>query len=779
MEKRQIILPKLKFENAPEVDNEIRIGLEEEKSLLRNDDRDIVLDLSQQFATERSNCKRYKLFGKVKMIFRNLYAGSTNYPYLKERLSLIGDGSGDCFGGYLPYNEFAFLRNDVYREVPANESVSDLNTFDGFTIIASGTTLHQEITSVNAYQFNWNFYLTYVYSHDTGFTMQYTITGTTIPPLSFVSGDGIPFRVSETSKEYVLTSPVKHGISQGEYIIINSVPYYVNSVGSTVYRSDEYVITLLKSQFGGTLLNGLINGKRCTDIKDINNSTSQYYVHRHKVLTDISDYLIDKVGFESPIWEDEKKLLYENYVGTNDVIVERNRMESIIFDYFDPFILTGITNNLGYTPSELYTTIIFRNGNGYFNYPPKIGYSFHFHDSWVDNHFDGTASYETGLGYTSFVRGAPPITFTQGNLLISGSTLYGAFVEYNPKEMKERIISEVFHKIISNPNIFNHGQSLSTTYSGATDTNPIGLYYQPHYKFKIRELSPYLEISDTDKIENLPENARYFIDEKLWRWRDLYDDGYIDPDGYGTDYPYMNDIHYVHKDINFYLRNEQIYTNKKDGTINVYKNKNVGDCSNQIDAIPILINPTPTPTPTPSITPSLSFSQTPTPSMTITPTITVTPTLTPTPTPTLTPTPTPTPTITPSRSYGDELVVNGTFDSWTGDNPDGWNVLDADATHYVSNSSGTCLITNSTNINFRMYQAIVVSGSTYKVEFTIAGWTNGSMIATVTGGVSALVGNGNGAFSGNLTANTIYFLIGFGDINTGASIDNISVRKVL
>ena len=86
----------------------------------------------------------------------------------------------------------------------------------------------------------------------------------------------------------------------------------------------------------------------------------------------------------------------------------------------------------------------------------------------------------------------------------------------------------------------------------------------------MRELSPYTETFNTDKIDNLPENARYFTSEKLWRWRDLYDDGYIDPDGYGTDYPYLNDIHYIHKDINFYLRNEQVYTNKKDGLTSFY-----------------------------------------------------------------------------------------------------------------------------------------------------------------------------------------------------------------
>jgi hypothetical protein len=617
MEKKKIILPNLKYENAPDIDSQLRVGFEEEKSLLRTDDRDVVLNLSEQFATERANCKRYKLYGKMKMIFRNLYAGNSDYPYLREKLSLVGDGSDYCFGGYLPYDEFAFLRTDAHREITSGVSISDLSNFTGFTITTcnTGTTTHQEITVGNAYQFNWNVYLTYVFSHNESYPMKYTLSGNTaVSPLLFVSGDGIPFRVSKTSTEYVLTSPVPHGINQGEYIVINSVPYYVNSVGNEIYNSEKYTLTLLQSQFGGTQLNGLINGKRCTDIIDIGNATSQYYVHQHYVLTDITQYIIDKIGFESSIWRDERKLLFENSAGASNVIVDRNRMESVLFDYFNPYILSGITNNLGYTPTELYTTIIFRNGNGYFNYPPKVGFSFHFHDSWVDEHFDGGSSKEISIPYTGFTKTGSSglISFTKGLPIPIGTILHGAFVEYNPKEMKERIISEAFHKITSNINVFNHGQNLDSTYSGATDTNPIGLFYQPHYRFKLRELSPYIESSDPNVIiENLPENAIYFPNEKLWRWRDLYDDGYIDPDGYGTDYPYLNDIHYIHNDINFYLRNEVIYTNKKDSIINFNKSTSIDNCSNlSSNASPILVNPTP------SITPSITISPSPTPTIT-------------------------------------------------------------------------------------------------------------------------------------------------------------------
>jgi hypothetical protein len=657
MKKKKIILPKLRYENAPETDSQISIGFESDKSLLRGDDRDVVLNLSEQFTEERANCKRYKLYGKMRMVFRNLYAGATSYDYLRERLSLVSDGSDNNFCGYLPYNEFAFLRDDIYYETTESLSVTSLSGFTGFTMVTSGPTEHQTITSVTAPYHNWNLYTSYISGQVDNFPMKYTLSGRTKIEgenvITFTSGDGIPFRVEETEIHYVLTSPVRHGISRGEYILIDGRYYYVNSVGDNIFDSEYYVINILKSQLSGVTFNPLVIGKRCIDIKDTENSTSKYYVHKHTILTSLGDCIIDKVGFESPIWEDEKKVLYENSVGDNDVLVVRNRMEAVLFDSLEPFILTGITNNLGYTPLDLYTTIIFRNGNGYFEYPPKVGYSFHMHDSWMDDHFSGSTAIETGLTSTSFTREGFAYPFYSGNSLSEGSELYGAFVEYNPKELKERIISESFHKIVSNKNVFNHGQDLDEVYSGATETNQIGLLYQPHYRFKLKELSPYIEIADdTTPIYNLPENAVYFPNEKIWRWRDIYEDGYIDPDGYGTDYPYLNDIHFIHKDINFYLRNEKIYKNKKDGIIDFHRRKNTEDCVD--GSTTILRGAVVVPDPSISVSPSITASVTPTITLTVTPTITPTISLSPSegsspsPTPSITPTISSTPSITPS-----------------------------------------------------------------------------------------------------------------------------------
>lgn len=570
MENKKIILPIKRYINAQEENLSVNINLEEDKNLLREGDKTIILDTDAVFNTERQSCKNYKIYGKLKMIFRNMYYGQTNYGYLSNRLSLINSGETNNWRGYLPYDEFAFLRNDIVREVNIPQSGT---TLTGFTpnITTVGPTGHTIVTETTAPYQNWNLYLSYVYDKDETTPMKYTLSGNTI--YSFVSGDGIPFRVTDNGNYYTLISPVEHGMNQGEYITISGTTdvidrtFYIESLGNEVYRSERYVLNILKAEIpSGTTLNGVIIGKRCIDINDIDNTTSQYYIHKHKTITEYNQCQINKLGFESPIWEDETKILYKTSEGDNNVVVTRNRMESVLFDFVEPFVLSGITNNLGYTPTEVYITTIFRNGNGYFNYPPKVGYKFNFHNEWIDQHFSGTTSNESVLSGTTFVGAETGYTFISGSTIPIGTILKGDFIEYIPSEMRERVISDTFHKITIPTENFDHNQDSDIdNFSGATPGNLMGIYYQAHHRVKLRELSPYTEVSTTNNVIGIPENSKYFENEKLWKWRDLYDHGYIDDEGYGVNFPYTNNIHYVKRDINFYLRNEAEYQNKTDG----------------------------------------------------------------------------------------------------------------------------------------------------------------------------------------------------------------------
>ena len=576
MENKRILSPSKRYKRAESEDLSLKINLERDESILREGDRTIILDLEELYSKERNESTKYKIYGKLGMVFRNLNAGTSGYNPLLNRLYLTSAVYDETdYSGYVPYDEFAFLRKDYVRET----SNPTTNTIGQFTpnIVLSGDTSHQTFTQMDAPFMNWNLYLTYVYENDYTYPMRYTLSGNTV--YNFTAECGIPFRVTELDTYFQLVSPVPHNMSQSEYVILSGSTlnennrtgriFEINSVGNETFNSEKYVINLQKSQLTQNQITiisniGVVFGQRCLDKNNVSGTTSQYYVRKHKTITTTDDYILDTPGFEIPIFENERKLQFITANGDENVYVEQNRPEKVLYHFKNSIDISQYRNNFGYTPTELYLTTIFRNGNGYFNYPPRMGWRFNFHDSWGDAQFDTTYSYgSTNLPSTTFTNNG--VTFTKGLELPLDTILYGDFVEYNQSDFKETVISDTYHKFSFNPNAFDHGQTSDSNYSGSSNNNPYGYFHKVHNRIKLRELSPYVETSDTENILNLPENTIYDENIGLWKWRDLYDHGYIDVDGYGTDFPFTNGQHYVMNDINFFLRGEDIFKNKADG----------------------------------------------------------------------------------------------------------------------------------------------------------------------------------------------------------------------
>ena len=144
MDKKRIILPSKKFFGSINQDQTIRVGLEETENLLREGDRTIILSNAELFNKERNDSNNYKIHGKLKMVFRNLYSGSSEYNPLLEKLYLVGDGTNNDFTGFMPYQEFAFLRKDVLRQVNPIQTVSSLTIYSP-SVTYSGETSHVTI----------------------------------------------------------------------------------------------------------------------------------------------------------------------------------------------------------------------------------------------------------------------------------------------------------------------------------------------------------------------------------------------------------------------------------------------------------------------------------------------------------------------------------------------------------------------------------------------------------------------------------------------------------
>ena len=89
--------------------------------------------------------------------------------------------------------------------------------------------------------------------------------------------------------------------------------------------------------------------------------------------------------------------------------------------------------------------------------------------------------------------------------------------------------------------------------SSQPTSNPNGYYYQVHFPVVLKYFSDYIESADPDFVQDIPNYAYYSQTLKSWLWRDLYPLGFIDTNGDGVDYPFLNDSHYPFTDIIFRL----------------------------------------------------------------------------------------------------------------------------------------------------------------------------------------------------------------------------------
>ena len=77
----------------------------------------------------------------------------------------------------------------------------------------------------------------------------------------------------------------------------------------------------------------------------------------------------------------------------------------------------------------------------------------------------------------------------------------------------------------------------------------------------IRVFSDYVETGDVEFVEQVPSWCFFSSSDQQFRWRDLYPYGFVDTDGVGVDYPYLNDAHYPFSEILFLQVPTSFYRN--------------------------------------------------------------------------------------------------------------------------------------------------------------------------------------------------------------------------
>lgn len=544
-----------RFKGAPEQDYLIQVPLESQEREIIEGDRNVYLSQTSQFEEERQSSNVFRIGGKIVNIFDNGVSGYTSYT---------------------PFGNNLFYINGVEaKTINANQNPPQISAwkgyvqFDEFTFYrTTGISGHIPFYNKSASTYNWNIYVSYPISGDTEQQMRYENTQFSAVTY-FQASDGVPFVLQNTNPDgkslVTFYCGVSHNLQIGEFVELsissNGTNYFqVESLGDQYFGSEDKIFSIYN--IGYTAFTNNLTGtfKRVLDINNTGETTSQYYVRRHKILTAESDYDLTKLGFENNAFTNKKQLEYSALTpnGISRVSV-KDGSQTCGFTFTKDIDTSQLLDNQGRPLSELFVTIMQKGYMGYFNKPYSngypgllIGWDFNFLDGQDDIWWNAASPTNKDLGLSTSSYNFSGKTFYYNNPLEVGDIISGDFCEWNDFVMTETVLSKMMHKFSYNPLIFSNSSPLN--YDS-------GYFYQPHFSVPIRAFSTYIEVGAKETVDFIPDWSFYSETERQWRWRDLYPYGYIDTDGVGVDSPFLNDAHYPFSDILFLQVPTSFYRN--------------------------------------------------------------------------------------------------------------------------------------------------------------------------------------------------------------------------
>jgi hypothetical protein len=544
-----------RFKGAPEQDYLIQVPLESQEREIIEGDRNVYLSQTSQFEEERQSSNVFRIGGKIVNIFDNGVSGYTSYT---------------------PFGNNLFYINGVEaKTINANQNPPQINAwkgyvqFDEFTFYrTSGISGHIPFYNKSASTYKWNIYVSYPVSGDTEQQMRYENTQFSAVTY-FQASDGVPFVLQNTNPDgkslVTFYCGVSHNLQIGEFVELsissNGTNYFqVESLGDQYFGSEDKIFSIYNIGYTAFTNNSTGTFKRVLDINNTGETTSQYYVRRHKILTSESDYDLTKLGFENNAFSNKKQLEYSALTpnGVSRVSV-KDGSQTCGFTFTKDIDTSELLDNQGRPLSELFVTIMQKGYMGYFNKPYSngypgllIGWDFNFLDGQDDIWWNAASPTNKDLGLSTSSYNFSGKTFYYNNPLEVGDIISGDFCEWNDFVMTETVLSKMMHKFSYNPLIFSNSSPLN--YES-------GYFYQPHFSVPIRAFSTYIEVGAKETVDFIPDWSFYSETERQWRWRDLYPYGYIDTDGVGVDSPFLNDAHYPFSDILFLQVPTSFYRN--------------------------------------------------------------------------------------------------------------------------------------------------------------------------------------------------------------------------
>ena len=539
-----IVLGSLRYKTSPNVSMFVNVPMEQTQKELVEFDRSVDLNLQQVFLDERERSNIFRPVTKFTFIFKNQYDGLTNYPPFRDNL-YYSDAIKNAISavtnpslpwqGFPQYFEFDFIRND-------NNNV-------GYTQPPNN---HLTFVNKSASTYNWTHYMSYAYDNVYDRQMEATDQETSAS-WSWVASDGLPFiiKVGNDNNSRVISfrCVMPHGLSVGDSVYLSfdyngEYFFQVSSLGDVGFGSEEFIFNISNVGYTGTTFNQGVTGvfKRLINVANSGETMSTYYVRRNKILTNVNDSQLIKAGFEQNIFNSKVKsepaVLTPNNLARTSV---KEGGQAYTLSFNDDIDITELIDNQKRPLSELFFTTIWKGSFGWTN-PLKQGYEFNLPlyngipSPWWDvANTNSNTTIPTGTFISQTIPPQGPFSFQQ-NLNI-GDIIDGDYCEYNGYDQTERVISNLKHKFTFNNLFF----TLDTI---APQNNQFGYYYRPHNPIVIRRFSDYIEEGSSDNVVGIPNYAFYSNLSNSFRWRDLYPYGYIDADGIGVDYPFMNGKQY-------------------------------------------------------------------------------------------------------------------------------------------------------------------------------------------------------------------------------------------
>ena len=163
-----------KYVGAQDINMSIPYTLETTTRNIIEGDRNLVLNLPDQYDREREESYIYRLYGKINPTVSNVISGCS-------------------------YDDIMMSYNLYYDPIPLSDTEAvacgyPCTTFFDFITNTQLTSSHN-YKELNSYKDNWVIYESYIHSHSHNVAMSWQFDSKTPNNGSFNSGDGIPFYI--------------------------------------------------------------------------------------------------------------------------------------------------------------------------------------------------------------------------------------------------------------------------------------------------------------------------------------------------------------------------------------------------------------------------------------------------------------------------------------------------------------------------------------------------------------------------------------------------------